>query len=79
MVLKFGMNSFDLAVASKCNHSIFDYGTFGFWGAYLANGHTILAGNISQSEKAYKPETSIKRARIEHWTFVEAYSDNWQK
>ncbi len=26
---------FDLAVASLCQHAIFDYGTFGFWGAYL--------------------------------------------
>ena len=26
---------FDLSVASKCNHSIYDYGTFGFWGAFL--------------------------------------------
>ena len=28
--------AFDLAVLARCNHSIFDYGTFGFWGAYLA-------------------------------------------
>ena len=32
---------FDLAVLSKCNHSIFDYGTFGFWGAYLASKYLV--------------------------------------
>ena len=34
---------FDLAVLSKCDHSILDYGTYGFWGAYLAGGRTILS------------------------------------
>ena len=28
---------FDLAVLAGCNHSIFDYGTYGFLGAYLAS------------------------------------------
>lgn len=31
----------DLAILSSCNHSIFDYGTFGVWGAILAGGETI--------------------------------------
>ena len=34
---------FDLAVLAAANHSIFDYGTFGFWGAYLAGGITVIA------------------------------------
>ncbi|KAJ9596394.1 hypothetical protein L9F63_012557 [Diploptera punctata] len=37
----------DLAVMASCNHSIIDYGTFGVWGAILANGETILY-NISK-------------------------------
>lgn len=32
----------DLAIMSSCNHSIFDYGTFGVWGAILAGGETVL-------------------------------------
>lgn len=31
----------DLAILASCNHSIFDYGTFGGWGALLAGGETI--------------------------------------
>ncbi|XP_017772297.1 PREDICTED: galactoside 2-alpha-L-fucosyltransferase 2-like isoform X2 [Nicrophorus vespilloides] len=31
----------DLAILASCNHSIFDYGTFGIWGAILAGGDTI--------------------------------------
>lgn len=31
----------DLALFSLCNHSIIDYGTYGWWGAVYANGHVI--------------------------------------
>lgn len=31
----------DLAILASCNHSLFDYGTFGEWGAILAGGETI--------------------------------------
>ena len=48
---------FDLAVLSACNNSIFDYGTFGFWGAYLANGITIYADFQPNNTTA---ETKIK-------------------
>ena len=30
--------NFDFAVLSSCDHSIYDYGTFGFWTSYLAGG-----------------------------------------
>ena len=33
---------FDMAVLSNCNHSIFDYGTYGYWSAYMANGMTVI-------------------------------------
>ncbi|KAF2893836.1 hypothetical protein ILUMI_12339 [Ignelater luminosus] len=32
----------DLAVLAACNHSIFDYGTYGGWSAILAGGETIF-------------------------------------
>ena len=38
---------FDLAVLSNCDDVIFDYGTFGFWGAFLAGGVTVLAEDIN--------------------------------
>ena len=41
----------DLAILSKCNHSIFGLGTFGWWGAYLAGGNTILAKDYTQKPK----------------------------
>ena len=31
----------DLAILSKCNHSIITYGTYGWWSAYLAGGITL--------------------------------------
>jgi galactoside 2-L-fucosyltransferase 1/2 len=31
----------DLATLAKCNHSIMTVGTFGWWAAYLAGGHTV--------------------------------------
>ncbi|GJQ81580.1 hypothetical protein Trydic_g9955 [Trypoxylus dichotomus] len=31
----------DLAILASCNHSIFDYGTYGAWGAILAGGKTL--------------------------------------
>ena len=57
---------FDLAVLSQCNHSIYDYGTFGFWGAYLANGITIL-GDIGRS---YVYIDKIKKANLKDWHFL---------
>ncbi|XP_066254577.1 galactoside alpha-(1,2)-fucosyltransferase 2-like isoform X2 [Euwallacea similis] len=31
----------DLAIMAACNHSIFDYGTYGEWGAILAGGEAL--------------------------------------
>lgn len=38
----------DLAVLASCNHSIFDYGTFGVWGALLSRGETVYFNNASE-------------------------------
>lgn len=50
---KNGLNSpaQDLAILASCNHSIFDYGTFGVWGAILAGGETVYY-NLSQHSSA---------------------------
>lgn len=40
----------DLALMVACNHTIFDYGTFGEWGALLAGGEVIFSrSRIDQS------------------------------
>ena len=54
---------FDLAVLSHCNHSIFDYGTFGFWGAYLAGGITVLP-DLSH---VYPLHGKIRNASLTDW------------
>ena len=44
----------DLALMAACNHSIFDYGTFGLTGAMLAQGrYTVLfdTGNYSYTKE----------------------------
>lgn len=41
----------DLAILASCNHSLFDYGTFGEWGAILAGGETIFY-NLSHHSSA---------------------------
>lgn len=39
----------DLAILSMCNHSIVTTGTFGWWGAWLAGGHTVYYKNFPES------------------------------
>ena len=64
-------NIFDMALLSKCPHSIYDYGTYGFWTAYLSQGHTILASEPGNGEN---PEiTAIREAKIENWHFIPAH------
>ncbi|XP_037084139.1 galactoside alpha-(1,2)-fucosyltransferase 1-like isoform X2 [Pollicipes pollicipes] len=40
----------DLALLAACNHTVFDYGTYGFFGAFLAGGDMILADGFSELE-----------------------------
>ncbi|TRY62023.1 hypothetical protein TCAL_17177 [Tigriopus californicus] len=69
--LGFDRKYLDMAIMSKCNHSIFDYGTFGFWGAYLAGGHTILAHHIGTGKN---PEVeNVRQAELPNWHFIEAH------
>ena len=64
----------DMTIAANCNHTIYDYGTFGFWGAYLAGGHTILAQNMSPTKTNPEVE-NIKAANLLNWERIEAFTD----
>ena len=64
----------DMCTMSLCDHSIFDYGSYGFWGAYLAGGYTVLAQNMGSG--ANTEVENIKPAKLEHWTFIEAFLQN---
>ena len=61
----------EMSIATRCNHTIFDYGTFGFWGAYLSGGYTILAENIGD-KKVIEVE-NIRPAKLKNWEFIEAF------
>ncbi|KAJ9574572.1 hypothetical protein L9F63_008268 [Diploptera punctata] len=41
-VLKGNSPEQDLSIMANCNHTLFDYGTYGTWGALLAGGDTYL-------------------------------------
>ncbi|XP_060082268.1 galactoside 2-alpha-L-fucosyltransferase SEC1-like [Ylistrum balloti] len=38
----------DIAILSMCNHSIITTGTYGWWGAWLAGGHTVYYRNFPE-------------------------------
>ena len=69
---QFNDRDVDLAIAASCNHTIYDYGTFGFWGAYLAGGHTILAHHMGPVENF--GVAKVKPADIPNWEFMEAFN-----
>ena len=68
MCKKYGIppQYFDLSVLSHCNHSIIDYGTFGFWSAYLAGGITLVA-NEGKHMDLLLAKRAVKEAKIENW------------
>ena len=56
-----------MALLSLADHSIMSYGSFGMWGALLANGgETVLPKDIIKSDIG----TAIKRAELPNWTFI---------
>jgi len=40
----------DLAIMANCNHTIMTYGTFGMWGAFLAEGKVVAVDNATKVE-----------------------------
>lgn len=59
----------DLALLAHCNHSVLSYGTFGFWGAYLAGGEVLYF------DKFLRPNTTFTR---EKFIFEKMYPPRWK-
>ena len=55
----------DFILLTQANHSIYDYGSFAFWGAVLAGGKTILADGYSQ--KTHPILAAVKKFPPNHW------------
>ena len=73
---------FDLAVASLCSHAAYDYGTFGFWGAYLGEVGTtprvvVAADRFGVAE--HQVVTQIKAADMPGWHFIPAFPEEEEK
>jgi len=43
----------DLAVLAKCNHVIYGFGSFGFWGGYLSGGEAVFCSDCVTSETTW--------------------------
>ena len=59
----------DFIILSQSNHSIYDYGSFGFWGALLAGGKTMVADGYSK--KTHPILAAIRKANPVGWTRVD--------
>ncbi|XP_074075691.1 galactoside alpha-(1,2)-fucosyltransferase 2-like isoform X2 [Macrotis lagotis] len=53
----------DFALLTQCNHTVMTIGTFGFWAAYMAGGHTVYLANYtlpnSEFLEVFKPEAAF--------------------
>lgn len=69
--------NFDLSVMSSCNHSIYDYGTFGFWGAFLADGFAVTAQNLGEWSETDVVKNQIAaihnvaKANLDRWIWID--------
>ena len=55
----------DFILMTQTNHSIYDYGSFAFWGAVLAGGKTVLAEGYSQ--RTHPILAAIQKFPPNHW------------
>ena len=62
----------DFTLLTQTNHSIYDYGSFAFWGAVLAGGRTRLAGGYSEVNHSIL--LSLNKYPIQDWTVVDVKS-----
>ena len=67
--------SLDLALLWSCEHSIFDYGTFGLWGAFLAGGETgagqIVAAKNVADDHITDEEFNLLNSKMDNLMLIE--------
>ena len=61
-----------MALITLCDHVIFDYGTFGLYGALLngRGGEVIQAHDLSFSKNMIKENIYIHRAKFKNWKWI---------
>ena len=60
-----------MAILSLADHSILSYGTFGMWGALLANnGETVIPRIALKSKVGEKIHEAVKKYNVTNWIFL---------
>ena len=60
-----------MALLSLSDHSIISYGTFGMWGALLANrGETIMSEDFIKTDIGTRINEAVKKYNMSNWTFL---------
>ena len=63
-----------MALLSLADHSILSSGTFGMWGAFLANrlqtGETMMSKDLISVNPGRKIKMALDRYNITNWTFI---------
>ena len=57
----------DLAILARCRHSIITWGSFGWWGAWLAGGHVVY----------FPTPSAAGTARANHFAKDDYFLPNW--
>ncbi|XP_005107806.1 galactoside alpha-(1,2)-fucosyltransferase 2 [Aplysia californica] len=60
----------DFGMLTVCNHSIVSVGTFGWWGAWLANGHVVYYKDFPLPGTKIDYETVKEDFFPEHWVAI---------
>ena len=63
-----------MALLSLADHSILSSGTFGMWGAFLANrlqkGETIMSEDFVNINPGQKIKLALDRNNVTNWIFM---------
>ena len=64
---------FDLAVMSSMDYNIFDYGTYGFWGAYLSQSEITIGADlrVTDEQSKFLVKNKVVDAGVEGFIFLQ--------